>query len=132
MKERSRRRRKKACRTEGAPSVGRLLTFVFLDWADVDVPQSLGEPITKKLSIPTTQQQVQQQPPPPEKEEWDDFEIPAEKLTQKLAQQQLNHQPLVLPHHKSGKFKGIRDKEEEDSWDDLEIPENFQLRLKKK
>lgn len=79
------------------------------DWNDVEVPSSLGEPITKR---PIALQ------PPPEKEVWDDFDIPTEKLALKLSQQKMK------PTSRKNKNK--------EDWDDVEIPDNLALRLKRK
>lgn len=96
------------------------------DWGDVEVPTSLGEPVTKR---PDHLQKLSAQAPAPEREIWDDMEIPADKLAVKVAQQKLAAQNAAptLATQKPNKSKG----DDEEAWDDLEIPTNW-TPLKKK
>lgn len=97
------------------------------DWGDVEVPTSLGEPVTKR---PEHLQKLNAQPSGAEREEWDDMEIPADKLAIKVAQQKLAAQNAAPTQatQKPNKSKG----DDEEGWDDLDIPDNFQDRLKAK
>lgn len=89
------------------------------DWNDVVLPPtSLGEPVTRRPQQPTYQ--------PPEKEEWDDFDITPEKIELKLSQHKLQQHEQKTSSHK--KHKG---KAEEEELDGLDIPDGFQLRLKR-
>lgn len=92
----------------------------FVDWNDVELPptSSLGEPVTRRPQQPNYQ--------PPEKEEWDEFEITPEKLELKLSQHKSQKQHQQTSNHK--KHKG---KAEEEELDGLDIPDGFQLRLKR-
>lgn len=90
------------------------------DWNDVELPTALGEPVTRR---PEQRQPLNYQPP--EKEEWDDFEISAERLELKLNQHKQQQQQQ--PHHK----KHSKVKAEEEELDGLDIPDGFQLRLKR-
>ena len=78
------------------------------------LPASLGEPVTKRPPAPKAQ--------PPGIEEWDDFEIPAEKIELKVSQSNQQRQ------HKSTRGVG---RGEDDDFDGIDIPEGFQLRLKR-
>jgi len=85
------------------------------DWNDVALPASLGEPVTKRVPEPKV--------PQSEVEEWDDFEIPHEKIELKVLQ---NHHQR---QHKStrGTARG-----EDDDFDGIDIPEGVQLQLRMK
>lgn len=85
------------------------------DWDDVALPASLGDPVTKRAPVARAQ--------PPEIEEWDDFEIPAEKLELKVSQQNIQQR-----HHKSSRAGRGGD---DDDFDGIDIPEGMQLRLKR-
>eukprot|EP00026_Physarum_polycephalum_P003903 Phypoly_transcript_03920.p1 GENE.Phypoly_transcript_03920~~Phypoly_transcript_03920.p1 ORF type:complete len:617 (+),score=140.75 Phypoly_transcript_03920:120-1970(+) len=83
-------------------------------WDDVALPASFGEPVTKRAPAPVKTQ-------PPEVEEWDDFEIPADKLELKVSQNNTQRQ-----HKSTRSARG-----DDDDLDGIDIPEGIQLRLKR-